>query len=255
MNIWQIQQDLLSIFDELEENGGELTEELESQLSISQEDFRSKVESYTNVIKSVKADIAAIDEETKRLAALKKSKTALIDRLSKVIINAVEMFGETTKSGGKFFDYGTGKVSVRNSQKVVLDDNKIEAISGELCRAMACEAMMGNASTREDFTYEDIIQRCKNHTEYNPIDGGIIDSPQEITKEDIQNTVVEITFKEHVQDLMKGDGFNLLKQLFMYNTAVSMIPKIDKTQLKNEMKDTADITIGEIVNNQTLVIK
>jgi hypothetical protein len=67
MNIWQIQQDLLAIFDELEENGGELTEELEQKLAISQEDFRSKVESYTNVIKSIKADVAAIDEERKTL--------------------------------------------------------------------------------------------------------------------------------------------------------------------------------------------
>lgn len=254
MNIWQIQQDLLSIFDELEENGGELTEELESQLAISQEDFRSKVENYTNVIKSVKADIAAIDEETKRLAALKKSKNALIDRLSKVIINAVEMFGETTKDGGKFFDYGTGKVSIRDSQKVVLNDDKIEAISGELCRAFASEAMMGNASNREDFTFEDIIQRCEKHVEYDN-NGNIETQSYEVTKEDIQNTTVEITFKENVQDLMKGDGFNLLKQLFMYNSGTSMIPKIDKTQLKNEMKDTPDITIGEIVDNKTLTIK
>ena len=122
MNIWQIQQDILAIFDELEENGGELTEELEQQLAISQEDFRSKVESYTNVIKSIKADVAAIDEETKRLANLKKSKNALIDRLSKVIIDAVDKFGETTKSGNKTFDYGTGKVSVRNTVKCETDD-------------------------------------------------------------------------------------------------------------------------------------
>ena len=254
MNIWKIQQELLSIFDELEENGGELTKELEQQLAISQEDFRSKVENYTNVIKSVKADIAAIDEETKRLATLKKSKNALIDRLSKVIINAVEMFGETTKTGGKFFDYGTGKISVRNSQKVVLDDDKIEAISGELCRAIASEAMMGNASNREDFTFEDIIQRCKKHVKYDN-NGNLETQSYDVTKEDIKNTVVEITFKEHVQDLMKGDGFNILKQLFMYNNGTSIIPKIDKTQLKNEMKDTDDITIGEIVDNQTLVIK
>lgn len=254
MNIWKIQQELISIFDELEENGGELTEELEQQLAISQEDFRSKVESYTNVIKSVKADIAAIDEETKRLAALKKSKNALVDRLSKVIINAVETFGETTKTGGKFFDYGTGKISVRNSQKVVLNDDKIEAISGELCRAIASEAMMGNASNREDFTFEDIIQRCKKHVEYDD-NGNLENQSYNVTKEDIQNTVVEITFKEHVQDLMKGDGYNILKQLFMYNSGTSMIPKIDKTQLKNEIKSTANITIGEIVDNQTLVIK
>ena len=254
MNIWQIQQELLSIFDELEENGGELTEELEQQLAINQEDFRSKVENYTNVIKSVKADIAAIDEETKRLAALKKSKNTLIERLSKVIINAIEMFGETTKAGGKFFDYGTGKVSIRNSQKVVLDDDKIEAISDELCKAIACEAMMGNASNREDFTFEDIIQRCKNHTKYDET-GQVVEASEDVTKEDIQSTAVEITFRENIVNLMKGDGYNHLKQLFMYNSGISMIPKIDKTQLKNELKDTTDITIGKIEPNKTLTIK
>lgn len=254
MNIWQIQQELLSIFNELEENGGELTEELEQQLTISQEDFRSKVESYINVIKSIKADITAIDEETKRLTALKKSKNVLVDRLSKVIIDAVEMFGNTTKSGSKFFDYGIGKVSVRNSQKVILDDNKIEVISSEVCRALACEAMMGNASNREDFTFEDIIQRCKEHHKYDE-SGQIVDAPEFITKEDIQNTVVEISFKEHIQDLLKGDGYNLMKRLLMYNSSASFVPKIDKTQFKNELKDATDITIGRIEFNKTLTIK
>ena len=256
MNIWQIQQELLSIFNELEENGGELTEELEQQLAISQEDFRAKVESYTNVIKSIKTDIAAIDKESKRLAELKKSKTAVIDRLSKVIISAVEMFGDTTKTGGKFFDYGTGKVSIHNSNKVKLDENKIEAISNELSKAIAYEAIMGNASNREDFTFEDIIQRCKEHTKYDE-SGQIVDAPEFVTKEDIQNTVVEITFKEHIINLMKGDGYNLIKNLFGYNTAVTVSPKIDKNQLKNELVDGqgGDITIGRIVPNQTLTIK
>lgn len=254
MNIWQIQQDLLSIFNELEENGGELTEELEEQLAISQEDFRSKVESYTNVIKSVKADIAAIDQESKRLAELKKSKTAMVDRLSKVIIEAVEMFGDTTKNGGKFFDYGTGKVSIRNSQKVEIDEDKLDAISGELCRAIAGEAMMGNASNREDFTYEDIIQRCKKHIVYDDKGNPEIQS-FDITKEDINNTIVEITLKEHIQDLMKGDGFNILKQLFMYNSNTSMSPKIDKNILKKEIDASTDITIGKVIPNQTLTIK
>ena len=255
MNIWQIQQDLLSIFDELEENGGELTEELEQQLAISQEDFRSKVESYTNVIKSIKADVAAIDQESKRLANLKKSKTALIDRLSKVIIDAVDKFGETTKSGGKFFDYGTGKVSVRNTQKVELDDSKIEAISKEFSKAISFESFMGNASNRESFTFEDIIQRCKEHVDYDDNNGVPVTESYDVTKEDIQNTVVEVTFREHIQDLMKDDGYNLMKKLFMYNNTTSINPKIDKSQLKNELKDSNDITIGKIVQNQTLSIK
>ena len=125
MNIWQIQQDLLAIFDELEENGGELTEELEEKLAISKENFRTKVEGYVNVIKQVKSDIAAIDQESKRLAELKKSKNAVIERLTKVLVPAIQNFGDVSKFGSAFVDYGTGKVSIRNTQKLELDDDKL----------------------------------------------------------------------------------------------------------------------------------
>ena len=39
MNIYEISQALLDIYNELEENGGELTEELEKALTITQADF------------------------------------------------------------------------------------------------------------------------------------------------------------------------------------------------------------------------
>ena len=39
MNIYQIKTELLDIFDQIEENEGELTPELEEQLAITQEDF------------------------------------------------------------------------------------------------------------------------------------------------------------------------------------------------------------------------
>ena len=42
MNIYQIKQDLLDIYNELEENGGELTEELETALLVTEETFREK---------------------------------------------------------------------------------------------------------------------------------------------------------------------------------------------------------------------
>jgi len=253
MNIWEIQQDLLAIFDELEENGGELTEELEQQLAISQEDFRSKVESYTNVIKSVKADIAAIDQESKRLAELKKSKTAMIDRLSKVIINAVEMFGDTTKTGGKFFDYGTGKVSIRNTQKVELDDDKVNAIADEFSRAVSYEAMLGNASNREGFTYEEIIQRCKERAI--AIADEVINDPQEVTANDIMATEVEVSFKKPLCELMSSEnGYNIVKEIASIGN-FSIKPNISKTNLKSAIIDGSDISIGRIIDNKTLTIK
>ena len=252
-NIWQIQQELLSIFNELEENGGELTEELEQQLAISQEDFRSKVESYTNVIKSVKADIAAIDQESKRLAELKKSKTAMVDRLSKVIIEAVDKFGDTTKNGSKFFDYGTGKVSIRNSQKVEVDENKIYAIADEFSKAVTYEAMLGNASNREGFTYEEIIQRCKERAI--AIADEVVNDPQEVTANDIMATEVEVSFKKPLCELMSAeDGYKIVKEIASIGNFV-IKPSISKSSLKSAITGGFDITIGKVIDNQSLTIK
>ena len=257
MNIWEIQQDLLAIFNELEENGGELTEELEEQLAISQEDFRSKVENYTNVIKSVKADIAAIDQESKRLAELKKSKTAMVDRLSKVIIDAVDKFGDTTKTGGKFFDYGTGKVSVRNSVKCETDDDKLECMANEYAKCISFENMLGNASNRENITMEEMIQRCKEHKNAN-LDV-IVDEPYDITKSDIELSSFDITIRAGMEDMLCGMGYQAIKNLaHAFGKDIVITPKVDKTRLKTIIANDpnfSDVTIGTIEPNKTLTIK
>ena len=49
-SIYNIQQDLLDIFDQIETNEGEITPELEEQLHISQDEFKDKIRSYTCVI-------------------------------------------------------------------------------------------------------------------------------------------------------------------------------------------------------------
>ena len=254
MNIWQIQQDLLSIFCELEENGGELTEKLEQQLAISQEDFRSKVESYTNVIKSVKADIAAIDQESKRLSELKKSKTAMVDRLSKVIIEAVDRFGDTTKTGGKFFDYGTGKVSIRNSQKVELDEDKLECMANEYAKCIVFENMLGNASNRENITFIEMIQRCKEHKITN-IDC-IVDDPYDITRNDIERSSFDISISASMEDMICCEGYKAVKELCSaFGNNLTIKPKVSKDYVKQGILSNEEITVGEIVNNQTLTIK
>ena len=124
-NIFQISQDLLAVFQELEDNGGELTDELEAKLTVSQADFKTKIKSYTDVIKYTEGDIKLIDEEISRLKELKESKKKAIARLEKIVIWAIGMFGEANKSGNKFVDFGTGKVSVRNTEKVEIDDEFI----------------------------------------------------------------------------------------------------------------------------------
>lgn len=255
MNIFQIQQELLDIFEELEETGGELTEELEQQLAITQENFKTKIESYANVIKSVKADIAAIDEETKRLAALKKSKQGMIDRLSNIMANSIDMFGETTKSGGKFIDYGTGKISVRNTVKCEVDEAKVKCMGDEFARQLAYEVMLGNASNRENITFEELIQRCKEHVCAED-DGTIVEDGFDVTRGDIEHSAFDITIRAGLEDMCCDEGFRAIKNLSeTFGKSISLSPKIDKTWLKGELPNSDDVTIGKLVENKSITIK
>ena len=47
MNLYQIEQDLLELYTQIEENNGEITPEIEERLKITQENFTNKLENYT----------------------------------------------------------------------------------------------------------------------------------------------------------------------------------------------------------------
>lgn len=255
MNLYQISEELLNLFAEIEENEGELTEELEQRLQITQDDFKDKIKSYVDVIKSTKADINAIDEEIKRISEYKKSKTKLVDRLSSIVASAIDTFGDETKSGGKFIDFGTGKVSVRNSKKVILNDNKVNVISSEFAKAISYEVYMGGASNKENITYEDIISRCAAHVDITK-EGEQEENHQKITREDIMNTSVEVTLRDSISNLMNKDGFDMLKKLYEFSPSIKFAPHIDKTKLKDNLaEEDNDITIGDIETSKSLIIK
>ena len=256
LNIYQIQQDLLNIYDELEENGGELTKELEELLTITQENFKTKVEGYTNIIKSINADIDAIDTETKRLAELKKSKAKVVERLNNTLIDAINQFGETSKSGSKFFDYGTGKVSIRKSVKVETDEDKLKCMASEYASCISFENMLAGASNRENITFNEMIQRCKEHKKAES--DIIVDDPQDITREDIETAQFEVTIRAGLEDMCSEDGYHAIKNLTQeFGTKLFITPKIDKPLLKSYLTKNKDneVTIGRLVNNQTLSIK
>ena len=128
-SIFDIDRELLDIFEELEENGGELTPEIEEKLKLNEEEITSKVKNYVEYINKLKADKAAIKAEKDRLAALDKSKDNTIKSLTNLVLYAINAFGKEDKKGKKFFDWGTGKVSIRPSVSVEVDTNKIYHIT------------------------------------------------------------------------------------------------------------------------------
>lgn len=231
-NIFQISQDLLDVFQELEDNGGELTDELEAKLTVSQADFKTKIKSYTDVIKHTEGDIKVIDKEIARLKDLKDSKKKAIARLEKVIIWAVGMFGEANKSGNKFVDFGTGKVSIRNTEKVEVNDEFAEDAVNKFMEQIREIAFTGELENNE---IEDLITL-----------------PNDV----IDGVTARISVDVPLKDFYGSSG-NILRALYKSNKSFQYTPSINKTELKTALKENPEAypMLAHLVPNQTLTIK
>lgn len=129
VSLFTIQNELLSIFQELEENGGELTTELEEALSIHQGDLAVKLSGYRSYHACIEHDIALCEKEEARIRDIRKSKERVLERLKGAMLQAVLLFGNDTKTGGKVLElYGEGsiaKLSTRKSEQVKILDEAV----------------------------------------------------------------------------------------------------------------------------------
>ena len=89
-NLFQITSKAKELSFALE--SGELTKELENELVINQTELQEKAINYGYVVKSLESDISIIDEEIKRLTALKKAKSNVIDRMKESVLNAMQVY-------------------------------------------------------------------------------------------------------------------------------------------------------------------
>jgi hypothetical protein len=90
----------------------ELTPELESMLIINQQELSDKSINYAKVIRNLEADSDAIDNEIKRLKAMKESNDRVIDRMKDAVRNAM------VSSGIDKIESSLFKLSLRRSEAV-----------------------------------------------------------------------------------------------------------------------------------------
>ena len=114
MNLYEITAEQKALINKIELLEGEITEEIENALIINENQLQSKSVAYLAVIKNKENFNSLVDEEIKRLQAIKKTNTNLVNRLKDNLLNAINLFGD--------FQVGTNKFGIRKSSTLEVED-------------------------------------------------------------------------------------------------------------------------------------
>lgn len=255
MNIFEIEKELLSIFSEIEENEGEITPEIENKLELAEDNFKSKIESYISFIKSIESNIELIDKELTRLQDLKKAKNKLKDKLSSIVINAVEQFGDTKPSGVKYYDYGIGIISVHNRDAIESNEESLTELSRKVKAYLGALDYSNQLNTISKIESSSFIDFCDTSFEYK----GEIDTGESnaisINDSDLEDVKATITVTKPVSELLDCQGFNLLRAVQTFDKNFSIKTSVDKAKLKKDIDEGLTVNVGNKIINKKLSFK
>ena len=251
-SIFDIDRELYALYDEIEEAGGEITPEMEEKLELNGQEMTNKVRSITNFINKLKADILAIKSESDRLTKLKKSKENTIKGLTNLVLFAIKNYGTEDKKGKKWIDWGTGKVSIRKSTNVELDDKKIDSLVDVLKTTVVNGIYTNTLHQSSSIDPQSLLDAAIHNAQ---IEGEITNSEVEV--EDMDDVIINITIPVPMGNLLQGDGYALLANMGdVAREGWDFKPSVDKKAMKVKLTDEGCTSnIAKVVENDNLTIK
>ena len=147
MNLYEITREAQELAFLLETD--ELTPELEAMLIINQDQLQAKAGNYAKVIANIQSDADAIDQEIKRLKAMKDNKERAITRLKDALREAM-LVSAIDKIESPLF-----KLSLRRSEAVEVDI--VEALPSQFIN-------IKNVVTADKVAIKEAIKRGENIT-------------------------------------------------------------------------------------------
>lgn len=270
-SLFSISNDLEEIFYLLEENGGELTPELEERLALTQDNFKEKVGNYIKAIQALDSDTNECKQEVDRIKKLSDSKKKNKEKLSKALIDAIINYGDTNNKGIKLVDLGTVKAQIRESKAIELDEVLIQEIINVFfcyCQNLYDNNMLGV----EELKVEEVVKIINENIIENPEtsyllylgtkdvikeDGTTVNEAyyRQITVDDFNAIKVNLSTTTQLSELCKSSYKDLIQAHLDMDWLSSHKDCTDKTSVKNKIELGELITIGKQVINNNLNIK
>jgi hypothetical protein len=252
-SLYNISNDILRIFNEVEQAEGEITDEQYDELCIKQEELKEKLDSYVKAIKVWQVDEQALKDEKKRFNDRQNVYKNRIERLKKAMLEAVINFGETGKNN-KFIELPNVRIFTKNTQSVEFNEHRINILINKFRDLIRELVQQGILYTGEDVDLIGILDSINAQciAEY-----GEDFSPFSIS--DLEYLTINISYSNTIGELLRNNP-DILNHIGkdMFNTEITN--GTSKDEIKNVINVCSKLeqdqpTVAIIVNNQSIQFK
>lgn len=251
-SLYQIQNDILRIFDEVESNDGEITEEQSNALTIKEDELKTKLDSYVKAIKSWEVDEKALKDEKKRFNDRQNIFKNRIERLKKAALEAVLTFGEHGKNN-MFIELPTFRLFTKNSSSVEVDEQRVHIFMEEFERYIRELVSAGVLYAGKDVDLSGILSAINANCR-----ATYGDDFEEFTINDLMALHITISQTNSIYDFFKsGLALNMYGQEPVYTKMENATTKEDWKTIINasNIGNTPTPTMAKVVTNVSLQIK
>jgi hypothetical protein len=125
-NLFRINEDIFRLYQQIDDNGGELTPELEEQLTITENDRESKCEGYVSVIRMFKSKSQLLKDEAKRLLDAARTYDKSIERLEDNLLSSVVQLGNIKTNFVSISTRRNKSVEIANDVEIPLQYQRVK---------------------------------------------------------------------------------------------------------------------------------
>lgn len=158
-NLYELQGTMLQIECALEENGGELTDELAELLSDTEMSIKQKADGYRAVIAKFNDKVDAVDKEIKRLQDIKKTAKNAEKRLKEYILGVMGSYGIKKIEGQLCSMTKTTSVALDVDEEMLLAAHaeKIAELQAALPEYLTVEIKVSKTAIKSKFKNTDLL--------------------------------------------------------------------------------------------------
>ena len=247
-SLFAISNELRGIIEDIEVQGGEITDEQAERLEVREQEMKDKLDNYRKAILVLKYQEAMCSDEIKRLQAAKKSKTNVIKKLSDSVLNAVIEFGDDGKSGNKTYSTDTFKFYTVNRKSVEVDEHRLQILC-ECFKDWATELNDNDCLVGEfdgyDFDANNVIIWINKHARAKNL---LQEGEPDFTVDDLYCAKIKFEASIELATLIKATGVEILKTSIDYDDKIVSTMDANSTEIKGLIEaNIANPTIANIV--------